>query len=459
MEKNKKDLTTGPVWKTLLLFALPIIFSAILQDLYNVADKIVVGRFAADGKLALAAVGAVTPALAILVDFFSGLSLGINVICANYRGAKKVNELRSAMHTALVLALLCGIFVMALGIGLAWPMLDFLKTPDTIKDLSHTYMCIYFAGAPFLLVYNSGAGILLSNGDTKRPMIILTCSGLVNVALNLLLVVICGMGVEGVALGTVVAQLVSAVWVLWILFNPKEDYKLTLKELRVNKKDALALAKIALPSAINNTAFDFSNFFMQAAVNTLGDVVIAGCTAASSIGNLTYKFPAGFYSACVSVSGQCYGARKFKRIDKVAITGIILSVTGVALLASVITLFREQALAVFNSDPKVIEGGMAKLMVLSWGYVVYCIQGNISGCLHGLKRNTATTAINLIFVVGTRLPWALLIFPMKPSAPLLFLSYPLSWLLCGIAQTIFFLHVRKKLWTEASAKPAQIESL
>lgn len=454
MKNKNRDLTTGPVWKTLLLFALPIIFSTILQDLYSVADKIVVGQFADNGSLALAAVGAVTPALAILVDFFGGLSLGINVICANYRGAKKEKELRGAMHTALLLSAICGILVMVAGITMARPMLSFLKTPDTITGMSHTYMCIYFAGAPFSLVYNSGAGILLSNGDTKRPMIILICSGLVNVAMNLLLVIGCGMGVEGVALGTVASQLVSAVWVLWILFDPKDAYRLTLKELRINKKDALSLAKIALPTAINNTAFDFSNFFMQAAVNTLGDVVIAGCTAASSIINLCYKFPAGFYSACVSVSGQSYGARKFKRIDKVAITGIIMSIAGVAAISGVITLFPEQVLSIFNSDPNVIRAGIPKLLVMSWGYIMYCFQACIGGCLHGLKRNTATMVINLIFVVGTRLPWALLIFPLKPDAALLFLCYPLSWLLCGIAQLYLYLHSRKKLWQETVAESA-----
>lgn len=446
------DLTTGSIPKKLLLFALPIIFSAILQDFYNIADKIVVGQFAPNGSLALAAVGAVTPAVAILVDLFTGLSMGVNVICANLRGAKKYDELQSAMHTALLLAICCGIGAMCVGMALAQPMIKFLKTPDTISKDAMIYMCIYFSGIPVSLLYNSGAGILLSNGDTKRPMMILTVSGLVNVALNMLLVMGCKMGVAGVAIGTVASQLVSAIWVVYVLFNPKGEYKMSARRLRINKPDAKSFVKIAVPAAINNTVFDFSNFFMQAAVNTLGDAVIAGCTAASSIGNLSYKVPAGFYSACVSFSGQNYGARKFKRIDKVLLWSIGMSIVGVLLCAGVLTMFPEQMLAIFNSDPEVIQGGMAKMLVLSWGYTAYCFQGCISGCLHGLKRNTATTVINMIFVVGTRLPWALLVFPLNRSALVLFLCYPLSWLLCGIVQGVFFLRVRKKLWVKEAVE-------
>lgn len=446
MKRKNMDLTTGSIPKKLLIFALPIIFSAILQDFYNIADKIVVGQFAEHGGLALAAVGAVTPAVAILVDLFTGLSMGVNVICANLRGAKKHDDLESAMHTALVLAVVCGFCTMCFGMVMAKPMIRFLKTPDTISHDALVYMCIYFSGIPVSLLYNCGAGILLSNGDTRRPMMILTVSGLVNVALNLLLVILCGLGVAGVAIGTVASQLVSAVWVCCILFDPEGEYRMSFSRLRMNRSDAGAFLKIAVPAAINNTVFDFSNFFMQAAVNTLGDAVIAGCTAASSIGNLSYKVPAGFYSTCVSFTGQNYGAKKFSRIDKTLLCSIGMSIAGVVLCASVLTLFPEHMLAIFNPDPAVIQGGIPKLLILSWGYITYCAQGCISGCLHGLKRNTATTAINMIFVVGIRLPWALVLFPMFPTSGFLFLCYPISWLLCSIAQGIFFLRVRKKLW-------------
>jgi putative MATE family efflux protein len=219
MKKNTIDFTTGSVVKKLLAFVLPIILSTMLQDLYNTADKIVVGQFAENGSLALGAVGSVASATNLLVYLFSGLSLGINVICSNLRGAKKEKELSSAMHTAVMLSVFAGTAVMLLGIASAKPMLRFIKTPDSLFDLSYTYMWIYFLGSPFSMLYNSGAGILLSNGDTKRPTVILICSGLVNLLLNLVLVVGCGLGVEGVALGTVASQLVSATWVLCILFD------------------------------------------------------------------------------------------------------------------------------------------------------------------------------------------------------------------------------------------------
>ena len=447
MKKNTMDFTTGPIAKKLFLFALPIIFSTCLQDLYNAADKIVVGQFAENGKLCLAAVGAVASANSLLIYLFSGLSLGINVICANLRGARKYNELRSAMHTALVLSVIAGIIVAVGGTLIANPMLTFLNTPDSIRGLAHKYMCIVMTGVPFMLLYNSGSGILLSNGDTKRPMIILSISGLVNVALNLLLVIVFGMGVEGVALGTVGSYIVSAVWVLTILFNPKDEYKMEPRYLGINKKDAVSLIKVAIPTGINNSVFGFSNILMQSAVNTLGDAFIAGGAAATSIINLIYLIPAGFYSATVSFTGQCYGARKFHRIDKVLKTNIIMAVSGIAILMSIFSLFPRQVLSVFNSDPEVVRGGFNKLMIMGWGYMIYCLQSAVAGCLHGIKKNTVTTVLNLFFVCGTRVPWVLWLFPLWPTDIMLYSCYPVSWVLCGAAQLTFFLIVRKKLWT------------
>ncbi len=455
MKKNTMDFTTGSVVKKLLIFVIPIIVSTMLQDLYNTADKIVVGRFAENGSLALGAVGSVTTATNLLVYLFSGLSLGINVICANLRGAKKERELESAMHTAVMLSVIAGTAVCLLGIASAKPMIRFIKTPETLFDLSYTYMWIYFLGSPFSMLYNAGAGILLSNGDTKRPTVILVCSGLVNLVLNVVLVVGCGLGVEGVALGTVASQLVSAVWVLWILFDTKGEYRMSVKKLHIDKKDALSLVKIAIPTAINNTVFGFSNILMQAAVNTLGDMVIAGCTAATGIINLIYMIPAGFYSGCVSFAGQCYGARKLKRIDKVLISAILLSAAGVLTCAAVVSFFPQQILSLFNSDPAVIQGGLPKLRIMTWGYSIYCIQCCVAGCLHGIKKNTATTGINLFFVLGTRLPWALWLFPLYPNAAFLFACYPISWILCGTAQLTFFLVSRKKLWRQSELQPSE----
>lgn len=455
MKKNTMDFTTGSVVKKLLVFVLPIILSTMLQDLYNTADKIVVGRFAENGSLALGAVGSVATATNLLVYLFSGLSLGINVICSNLRGAKKERELESAMHTAIMLSVIAGTAVSLLGIVTAKPMLRFIKTPDSLFDLSHTYMWIYFLGSPFSMLYNSGAGILLSNGDTKRPTVILICSGLVNLLLNLVLVVGCGLGVEGVALGTVASQLVSATWVLCILFDKKGEYRMSARKLHISKKDALSLVKIAIPTAINNTVFGFSNILMQAAVNTLGDMVIAGCTAATGIINLVYMIPAGFYSGCVSFTGQCYGARKFKRIDKVLLTAISLSAAGVLSCAALVSFFPEQILGLFNSNPDVIQGGLPKLRIMTWGYSIYCIQCCVAGCLHGLKKNTITTSINLFFVLGTRLPWALWLFPLYPNATFLFACYPISWILCGTAQLTFFLISRKKIWNAPQPEAIQ----
>jgi len=443
--RNTMDLTTGSVSKKLITFAFPLIMSLILQQLYNAADKFVVGRFSADGTSALAAVGSTGSSISLILGLFAGISVGANIVCANLKGARKEADLRRCMHTAVPLSVIFGVIVLALGVLLSKPLLQLMNVPKTILDKANLYMVIYFLGAPVSLLYNFGSAILRAHGDTKRPMIILAVSGLVNVLLNFVLVCFCGMGVEGVALGTIAAQAVSAVWVVCILFSPRDAYKLKLREIRIHPDQLRSLIRIGVPCCFNGIAFSLSNLVLQSAVNGFGPVVIAGNTAGDSFMALCYQILAGFYSACVSFAGQCYGARKYKRIDQLLITACIWSV-GVCLVSAVLgTLFPRQFIGLFDSDPEVITAGIPKFLISCWGYMIYGVSEVILGCLRGLKESTVPTAINLLGICVSRMIWIWIFFPLNPTPGMIYVCYPISWALSAIGLGFWYIRTRKRL--------------
>ena len=379
MQRKRVDLTTGPITKKLILFAIPIILSNLLQHLYSAADRAVVGRFAEEGTTALAAVGATGSAITLLLGLFTGLSIGANIVCANMRGARNTTGLRKTMHSAPILALICGVFLMIVGILVCRPMLKLMSAPEGVLDQAVLYMRIYFLGVPASILYNFGSAIVRSNGDTKRPMLILALSGLVNVALNLILVIGFHLDVAGVAIATVVSQYLSAFQIWRILFNPKDDYKLSFKELKLHKQQVWTIIKVGLPCGLNGIAFSLSNIVMQSAVNTFGEVIIAGNVASDGLTGLIYQVIVGFYSAIVSFAGQNYGAGKYKRIDK-GLGISLLWCCGIVLILGVgAVIFHQPLMSLFNSDPVVIDAGTTKLKVFSYSYVIYGVSEMLLG--------------------------------------------------------------------------------
>jgi len=314
-KKNVLDMTSGPVIGKLLTFVLPVLASNLLQHLYSAADRAIVGRVAVNGDFALAAVGSTGPAITLILNLFMGFALGANVICSNLRGAAKTKELRRAMHTSILLAAVCGVFLTIVGVLLAKPFLQLMQSPESVIESATLYMRIYFVGVPFSLLLNFGSSILRAHGDSKRPMLILAVSGLVNVGLNLVFVVFFGMDVDGVAWATVISQVIAAVCVLRILFKPDGDYGLNLKELKIHHREMTDIARMGIPAGLNGALFSISNVIIQSSVNSLGDIVMAGSAAAEGITGLTYQILAAFYTACINFGGQCYGAGKYKRID------------------------------------------------------------------------------------------------------------------------------------------------
>lgn len=444
--KHTLDLTTGSVTKKLLSFAFPILLSTILQHLYTIADRVVVGNFASDGTLALAAVGATNSPTNLLLNLFTGISLGANIVCANFRGANNQEKLRKCMHSALVLSVIFGVVLMAMGLALAEKILVWMETPADVLPMAVTYMRIFFLGMPGSLVYNFGAAILRAHGDSKRTMYILGVTGLINVILNLIFVVCCHMDVAGVAIATIVAQYLSALAVMWILFDQKQEYKLRMKELLLHKEMVSKMVAIGVPCGINGILQCFSNVFIQSSVNSFGKYVIAGNTAATDINNFTYLVNNAFCAACVSFSGQCCGAKQYKRLDKLVVSSAIWNSVFVVAIAAVVTMFPRQLLGIFNPDPNVVDAGMFKLILLSWTAMLYGISDTMVGCIRGMGKSVSPTVWNIICLCGVRLAWVLFVFPYCPHDPrYLYLCFPVSWVIALVVQTCNFIHCRKQL--------------
>lgn len=441
-----RDLTKGPVGKSLLLFVLPIMLGNVLQTLYSAADKIVVGQFAENGDLALAAVGGTTSISYLIIGLFMGLGMGVNVICANLLGAKKNTELRNAMHTAIPVALICGLIVGAFGILVAKWVLQLMDTPKNVLDLSTLYMRIYFASIPAVLLYNFGAGILRSHGDTKRPMYILIISGLVNVMLNLVFVIGFHMSVDGVALATAISQMLSALLVLRILFNPKDQYKMHFRELRIHGKALLDIIRIGVPSGLGGMVFSVSNVVIQSSINAFEDAaLLAGKAVVSDIGGVIYQVLAAMLAGCVSFAGQCYGAKEYKRIDKLALWGCVICWTIMGTMIAVCTVFSEQVVGLFNTDPDVIKWGSLLMRVELIGYMIYIPSEVFLGCSRGMKHAGVPTILNFIGICAARIVWVLFIFPLNREVWMLYLCYPVSWTISTILQGSYYLHIRRKI--------------
>lgn len=448
MQKQRKrlmDLTTGSVSKKLLVFTIPIILSNLLQYLYNAADRAVVGQFAENGKIGLAAIGATGSAITLLLGLFVGLSIGTNIVCSNLKGARDAKGLRKSMHTAMVLAVVIGVVLAVLGIITTKPMLLLMGAPEDVLDISTLYMQIYFCGVPASMVYNFGAAILRAHGDAQRPMRILAVSGIVNVLLNLVFVVVFHMNVEGVALATIAAQVVSAVRICWILFNPKDEYKMSFKELKVDPKQAWTVTKVGVPCGFNSMAFSLANIVLQATVNSWGSTVIAGNVAADSVTSFIYQVIAGFYSGCVSFAGQNYGAQQYKRISKGIISGILM-LTGITVTMGVLSLiFSRECMGIFNTDPAVLEAGKPKLLIFAAFYWLFGIGEVLMGSLRGMKKSVIPTVINILGVCGSRLAWIWWVYPLNPSPGMIYVINPISWILSLSALLVYYFYCRTKL--------------
>ena len=445
MKKNKYeiDMCNGSIMDKLISFSLPLMLSGILQLMFNAVDIVVVGRFS--GSQALAAVGSTTALINIFTNLFIGISLGANVLAARFYASGKEKEMSETVHTAITLALISGIIMAVVGLVLAKLALELMGTPSDVIELSTLYMRIYFCGMPFFMLYNYGAAILRAVGDTKRPLIFLIISGVANAGLNMILVIIFHMGVAGVGIGTVISQLISCILVLRCLYKSEGCYQLKFSKLRIQKVYLRQIFQVGIPAGIQSTVINFSNALLQSSVNSFGSTAMAGYTAANNILGFLYASVNAVTQACMSFTSQNYGVGKYKRMDRVLINCLILSVVISGVLGCGSYAFGTEILKVYTEDPKVIQCGLEILSMTTVTYFLCGIMDLFPGALRGMGRSGVPMILSIIGTVGTRIVWIFMLFPQHRSLEFLFVSYPASWLFTIVMQVICFYFVRKQV--------------
>lgn len=445
MKRNKYeiDMCNGSIMDKLISFSLPLMLSGILQLMFNAVDIVVVGRFS--GSQALAAVGSTTALINIFTNLFIGISLGANVLAARFYASGKEKEMSETVHTAITLALISGIIMAGVGLLLAKWALWLMGTPSDVIELSTLYMRIYFCGMPFFMLYNYGAAILRAVGDTKRPLVFLIISGVANAGLNMILVIIFHMGVAGVGIGTVISQLISCVLVLRCLYKSEGCYQLRFSKLRIQKVYLRQIFQVGIPAGIQSTVINFSNALLQSSVNSFGSTAMAGYTAANNILGFLYASVNAVTQACMSFTSQNYGVGKYKRMDRVLINCLILSVVISGVLGCGSYAFGTEILKVYTEDPKVIQCGLEILSMTTVTYFLCGIMDLFPGALRGMGRSGVPMILSIIGTVGTRIVWIFMLFSQHRSLKFLFISYPASWLFTIVMQVICFYFVRKQV--------------
>lgn len=436
------DMCNGPLFPKILAFSIPLMLSGILQLLFNAADMIVVGRFA--GNTALAAVGANAALINLLTNLFIGFSIGANVLVAQYYGAGKERDMSETVHSAIVLSLLCGGILLVLGILAAPQILILMGTPEDVLGQAVLYIRIYFAGIPVLLLYNFGSSILRAVGDTKRPLYYLMAAGVINVILNLIFVIGCGLGVAGVALATVISQCISALLVLRCMMHMEGGCQVELAKLKINRGKMLQIMRIGFPAGLQGTVFSLSNVLIQSSVNSFGSVAVAGNTAGQNIEGFIYMAMNTFHQTALSFSSQNFGAGNYKRIGRVFLECLGL-VTFVGLsLGGLAYLFGNQLLGIYSSDPQVIEVGLLRMSVICTMYCLCGIMDVSVGELRGIGCSVLPMVVSVLGVCAFRVFWIFTIFQQHRSLWTLYISYPVSWVLTAAVNMVCFMLVRRK---------------
>ena len=441
--KYEIDMCNGSIMDKLISFSLPLMLSGILQLMFNAVDIIVVGRFS--GKQALAAVGSTTALINVFTNLFIGISLGANVLAARFYAMGKSKEMSETVHTSITLAMVSGVIMAFVGVLFARGALELMGTPDDVIDQSTLYMRIYFMGMPFFMLYNYGAAILRAIGDTKRPLLFLIISGLINAALNMFFVIYLHMSVEGVAIATVISQLISCVLVLWCLYKSEGSYQLRFSKLRIKGVYLKQIFQVGIPAGIQSTIINFSNVLLQSSVNSFGSTAMAGYTAANNILGFLYAAVNSVTQACMSFTSQNYGVSKYKRMDKVLIDCMILTVVVAGVLGCGSYLLGPQILRIYTEEEKVIRCGMEILSITTVPYFLCGIMDLFPGALRGMGYSAVPMILSIIGTVGMRVVWIFGIFPHHRSLYVLFISYPGSWLFTIVMQVICFYFVRKKI--------------
>ena len=441
--KQKGDMLSGPLFRNIIAYTVPIILTGLLQLLFNAADLVVVGQFC--GSVSVAAVGATGSLTNLMVNFFIGLSVGAGVTVAHGLGSRQDRVVHNVIHTAVPIALLSGAILTAVGVLFSESFLRMMGTPENVLPLSALYMKIYFGGITFAIVYNYCAAVLRAAGDTKSPLIFLMIAGVVNVTLNVIFVMVFHMDVAGVALATTISQGVSAVLVVIALMRRTDACKLEWKKLRFHKYQLIKMLRIGMPAGIQSSLFSISNVLIQSSVNSFGDVFMSGNAAAGNIEGFIYVAMNAFNQTAVNFIGQNMGAGQFKRVKQVlwVCLGCVTAVGGV--LSALVYGFGPQLLSIYITDsPEAVAYGMTRMAYVVLPYVVCGMMDVSTGALRGLGESFIPMAISVLGVCAMRVGWIYTIFRMFPTPECLYISSPLSWVITFACQLVALLYAYRK---------------
>lgn len=437
IQKSKRiDMLNGSIFPKMLAFAIPLIATGMLQQSLNSVDVAVVGRFV--GSQALAAVGSNGMIISLLINLFVGIAVGANVVIANYIGQNNSKGIKNAIATSGFLAVISGVLLLITGVSLARPILEWMGTPDDIIDLSTLYLRIYFMGMPFMMIYNFGAAILRSMGDTKRPFYILLVAGITNAALDLLFVRYFRMGVAGVSIATVIANGVSATIMVYLLIKEDAPYKLIPKEMRIVKSELNKILRIGFPAGLQGVIFSISNVFIQSTINEFGSDAVAGSAAALVFEMYCYFIVSAFAQATVAFTAQNYGASQLDRCKKVFYIGLFTSIIGCAIPNAVIAVFREWFISIFSDSAPVIEFASTRITLVLLYQFIACTYEVAGGAMRGFGYSLTPTIITLLGTCLLRIGWVSAFHSHIKSFNDIMWVYPVSWTITGTLALIAY---------------------
>ena len=448
MGRNNIDMTSGNLFKKIIIYSIPIILTSVLQLLYNACDLMVVGKFAENGTEALAAVGGTGALINLVVSLFMGLSIGASVSFARSVGKKDFDRANRTVHTAVSVSCLASIVITVVGILCTRTFLQWMNCPDEIIDLSTLYVQIYFGGTFFNLLYNFIASLVRANGDTKRPLYILVYSGLINVVLNLIFVLVFKMSVEGVAIATIISQAVSAISMMFILFKESGPLNFSFKKLCIDKEILFEMVVIGLPSGIQSSFFSISNMTIQSAVNGFGPAVMSGNTAAGNIEGFVYVAMNSIHQATLNFTGQNYGAKKYDNIRKTLLYSLLLVIVVGEVMGILFYVFGPWILQLYTNESLVIEYALIRMQYVCAIYGLCGVMDILVGSMRGLGYSFIPMIVSLVGVCAFRVFWVNVIFKNNPTLSTLYISYPISWVITALVLTVavvvVLLKVKKK---------------
>ncbi len=449
MTKKDMDMTSGPLLRKLIAVSLPLALSGILQLLFNAADLIIIGQFSDTGTQSLAAVSSNVALINLVINVVIGLSIGTNVVMSQAIGSGDEKRAQNTVHTSVLVALISGIAVGLVGVFCARYFLVWMKTDAEILDKATAYLSIYFIGTPANVLYNFGASILRAKGDTKRPLIYLTIAGIANVALNLVFVIVAKLDVKGVAIATVVSQYVSCILLVITLMKEKGACKLALKKLRIHKSEFVQILKVGLPSGILNSFFSVANVLIQSNLNMFGYSLVAGSSTSSNLEGFVYTSMNAVSNATVTFAGQNYGAKKLDRIKKTAVEASLMIIV-VSLLWTLVLLTAGQYIAkLYTQDPIVIQYACERMKIILPIYFVCGIVEVLVGCMRGMGYSLTPMIANFFCICVFRIVWIYTACKAYPSPQMLYMSWPISWILNivvdGVILAVIFRQVKTKM--------------